>query len=404
MAKFSLYFDTRGKTDKSVGNISVRMFHAGDTMYLKICKLTKQQYETVFVKKSMDPKSVKFRENCNTFLSRCETTFSGMKGFHKTRFRQLSILPKIEPTSISDKLLLSELFDRFLEKNNHLKLKTKDLYSCTLNSFDKLKENLSIWDITPDLLRKYEKDMRDSEKSDATIAVYFRHLRSVINYSINVDKTIPKDYEYPFGKGGIQIKKHENMKLVMSNKEIVSIINLEKFLSSKEEYARNIWLLLYYCNGMNYADLFKLKWENRKGNYFIFNRMKTENTNRVKRNIIVPITPKVEGLLNKVGKKKNSYVLGFDIKGYDEKRFNYKKDWELQKLNLHLKNISERLKLSVDLRIKTSRDSYATTLKRAGRSIDEIGEMMGHSNRAATEHYLASLDIEKTDMINECLL
>jgi len=58
--------------------------------------------------------------------------------------------------------------------------------------------------------------------------------------------------------------------------------------------------------------------------------------------------------------------------------------------------IREKPKLSVDLRLKTSRDSYATTLKRSGNSKDEIGEMMGHSTSQVTEHYLASLDMDKT--------
>jgi len=38
--------------------------------------------------------------------------------------------------------------------------------------------------------------------------------------------------------------------------------------------------------------------------------------------------------------------------------------------------ISEKLEISIDLRLKNSRDSYATTLKRSGKSRDEIGEMM----------------------------
>lgn len=65
--------------------------------------------------------------------------------------------------------------------------------------------------------------------------------------------------------------------------------------------------------------------------------------------------------------------------------------------------ISEKLELSVDLRLKTSRDSYATTLKRSGKSRDEIREMMGHSTSEVIEHYLASLDMDKTWEINKGL-
>jgi len=42
-----------------------------------------------------------------------------------------------------------------------------------------------------------------------------------------------------------------------------------------------------------------------------------------------------------------------------------------------------------------------TTLKRSGKSGDEIGEMMGHSASQVTEHYLASLDMDQTWEINE---
>jgi len=38
------------------------------------------------------------------------------------------------------------------------------------------------------------------------------------------------------------------------------------------------------------------------------------------------------------------------------------------------------------------------------KSRDEIGEMMGHSTSQVREHYLASLDMDKTWGINEGLL
>jgi hypothetical protein len=40
---------------------------------------------------------------------------------------------------------------------------------------------------------------------------------------------------------------------------------------------------------------------------------------------------------------------------------------------------------------------------RSGKSSDEIVEMMGHSTSQVTEHYLASLDMDKTWGINEGL-
>ena len=42
-----------------------------------------------------------------------------------------------------------------------------------------------------------------------------------------------------------------------------------------------------------------------------------------------------------------------------------------------------------------------TTLKRSGKSGEEIGEIMGHSASQDTEHYLASSDMDQTWEINE---
>ena len=75
----------------------------------------------------------------------------------------------------------------------------------------------------------------------------------------------------------------------------------------------------------------------------------------------------------------------------------------IQKLNSNLKFLTEKLKLTIPLKLKMARDSYATTLKRANVPTSQIGEMMGHSNSVVTEHYLATLDIEKTWEINESL-
>jgi integrase len=72
-------------------------------------------------------------------------------------------------------------------------------------------------------------------------------------------------------------------------------------------------------------------------------------------------------------------------------------------LNKDLATLSKRMKLSVPLKLKTARDSYATCLKRGGRSIEEISEMLGHANPQTSAHYLVSLDIEKTHKINEIL-
>jgi integrase len=179
---------------------------------------------------------------------------------------------------------------------------------------------------------------------------------------------------------------------------------MNEFVSKEQEYARDIWLFLYRCNGINMADLLRMKWTSIKGDYFVFKRMKTETTRRYnKKDIVVPITPKVQELIDKVGVKESPFILGYFKEDFSDYTFRNKINRVTIPINKKLGEISEKLKLSVELKLKTARDSYATTLKRAGKSKDEISEMLGHSNSVVTEHYLASLDMEKTFDINECL-
>jgi len=405
MATFHLELDKRVKLKNDRYNLCVRLGMGNDIMYLKIVAMTKDQYQQVFEKKASDPKSVKFRKECYEFLSRCEELFNDLKPFNKEEYRNMVYGKTVKKEESNCSLLLKDLITQYLDSNPRSKLKTKSMYHTALNSFVEYKEGISVTDITPIFLMDYEKSKREDGYSTATISTYMRHLRSIINHFIYVDKRLPNDYKYPFGKGGYTIKNFRKSKPVMSNDEIQKVVDFNDFQNKEQEYARDIWLLLYRANGMNHADLLRLRWTDIKGQYIVFNRLKTENTRKNNvRDIVVPIYPKLKELIDKIGVKSSPFILGGLQDGYDERTFRNKKDWQQQKINKSLKYISEKLKLSVGLRLKTSRDSYATTLKRSGKSKDEIGEMMGHSNSQVTEYYLASLDMDKTWGINEGLL
>jgi len=191
----------------------------------------------------------------------------------------------------------------------------------------------------------------------------------------------------------------------MTNAEIQKVIDFDDFDNKDQVRARDIWLFLYRTNGINFADLLRMRWTNIQGEYLIFYRKKTESTrkNNIKP-ITAHITPKLQELIDKLGVKESPFILGLLKEGYKENTFENLSHKVRSKLNGNLLEISNKLNLSVPLKLKTARDCYATTLKRAGVSKDNIGEMLGHSNSVVTEHYLASLDIEKTQEINQHIL
>ena len=402
MATFTLLLDTRVKKRNEEYNLSIRVISGSEQIYLNISKMTIEMYNQIFVKKSMDKFSIGFRESCNERLSKCERIFVGMKPFDKQKFRKLFFNEEQEEFN---SLQLSDLFDRFIDSYTSIKPKTKKHFKYSKSVFETFSPAMSILDVTPVFIHRFTTERKETGVTQSAIDSNLRDLRRIVNYFINEESIIPSTYRYPFGKGGYSIQNYFPRKLVMANSEIKSIIDFTGFKTKEEEYARDIWEILYRCNGTNFADLLRMRWDNIQGDYLVFFRKKTETTRKNnKKEIVVPITEELKKLIEKVGVKDSPFILGKLKDGYSDSMFENKNHKWKKIINMRLEEVSKSLNLSIPLRIKNARDSYATTLNRAGVSKDRIGEMMGHSNSIVTEHYLASIDMETTFDINKHLL
>ena len=103
-------------------------------------------------------------------------------------------------------------------------------------------------------------------------------------------------------------------------------------------------------------------------------------------------------------KTNNDFVLGQIKRGYTEQKLIKRKHKITKWINSELKKIGVKLNLSLPLNTAKARDCYASSLKRNGISTDRISEMPGHSNSIVTGHYLDSLNIDETFIINEKLV
>ena len=190
----------------------------------------------------------------------------------------------------------------------------------------------------------------------------------------------------------------------MKNDEIQSVIDLTEFDSPAQEYARDVWLFLYLCNGINFADLLLMRWENIQRDFLIFFRKKTRNT-RTKnvKEITAPIYEDLRKLIEKIGNKNSPFILGKLKEGYSENTFENKSHKMRRSINIELRTIHKKLNLSVPIKLGTARSSYATTLLRNGQSKTRIGEMLGHGSYAMIEHYCGGLDLDTIYEVNKSL-
>ncbi len=402
MATFNIVLDKRSKLKDSKYNLAVRMVNGNDVMYINLQKISESQYDRLFNSKAKDEESRKFLDTCNGYISKCERIFSELKPFNKETFRKLFWETENDkPKS----LLLSEFFDYYIQNKENIKPTTIASIRYTKNRFENFKSGATVGDVTVSFLKKFEKKEIDLGHSQATVDHHMRNLRTIINYFTHYVKVIPKEYEYPFGPGGFSVSGYFPSTQVLKESEIQSVIDLKEFKTREHEFARDVWVMLYRCNGANFADLLRMKWSQIDGDYIFFTRKKTESTRRNnKKQIIVPLTDKIKDSIAHVGDQNSPYLLGLIKEGYDEMSFKNRNHKIRQQINRKLKDIGDQLKLSQPLNLGSARDCYANTLRRKKIPTEDISHMLGHSNVVITEHYLAGLDPDSTFGINEAIL
>ncbi|KEY20343.1 tyrosine-type recombinase/integrase [Kaistella antarctica] len=403
MATCKLVLDTRHIDKKGEHNLAVEVNWGKNKCFLNITKMSKELYNDVLIKKSTNKDYTKFRNDCQKRVNRAEEIVNEMQTFDRQLLKD-RFFNKGQPETAEESITVISLFNRYIEERSHLALGTIQKMRNSRNAFTTDNKELSIAEINKQFLEKFQRTKLKNGNSNNYVAGIFRDLRTVINYFSNNGK-IPTDYKYPFGGDGLKICNTFPKKQVLDAVELQTFLNYSDFENKGEEYARDIWEILYLCNGINFADLFRLRWDQKKGDHFVFYRKKTENTRKNhKKEIVVPMSDRLQLLLDKVGNTASPFVLGKLVDDYKDQYFANKIHKYRGKINKNLVIISKKLNLPIEMNLSKARDCYATTLNRNDTPINIISEMLGHSNSTVTQHYLASMDLETTFKTNSVLL
>ena len=409
MATFNIVFDKRVKYKGDKYNVSIRVCHKKDNIYLPLVKLTEKEYNTVFVKKHIAKNCNELRKQCNKELARAEKIYSEMLTFSRKRFTVLfkdkDYQPKKDEDNYPKSFEIKELFNYFISNSKDIKTNTRKHFQTSMNAVEEFLTGATIFDITKESLSQLEQYHLSKGTQRTTINSYMRDLRRIINYFISEVKVIPKNYTYPFGKGQYSIREVRKKKMVLTPAEILSVIEFDDFENDYQEYCRDIFLTLYYINGINFIDLLRLRWDNIKNGNVFYYRKKTESTRKsIAQEINAPLIPSLIDLLNKIGDPTSPYVLGEMKEGYKENTLMNRKNKLRQMINPELTKIGKKLKLSVPLKMSSARDCFANTCRLNGFSHYQIGQQLGHSSVVSTSHYIGSLDMDESLKISQSLV
>jgi integrase len=405
MATIKLILDKRTQNKDKTFPIRLYVYANHKPSFINLgASLSEKEYKEIF-EKTPSGKRLEYRRSFEAFVNKAIDLHKSMIDFDLTEFKRLLFA---KPEKKKEELTtLKNLFEAYIKaRGAKLALKTVVMYKTTLNCILRYKPEAKLEDVNIHFLEEFEMWYNSSHetKLNSSIGIHLRNLRAVIN-KVKDEEALPKGYKYPFGKGKFSIKSIVKPKQTFSEKEIKLLVNLDKFDSVEEMKARDLWLMQYYCNGVNLNDLIRLRWDNMVGNCFVIQRQKTKNTNSSRPVFIrIPLVKNLKVLLEKIGNKNSPYVIGFLKDGMSESQILEKKRKVAKLMNMYLKPLGQRLNFPIELLSETSRDAYATTLKKNGRSIEEIAEMLGHSSITCTRNYLAQFEENQVHSINQGLI
>lgn len=275
-----------------------------------------------------------------------------------------------------------------------------------------VEEEISFDEITPKFLNECEKFWEKTEVSYATMGIYMRTLRAIINNK-DGDKPYIEGSKYPFGvnNGKYEIPAGGRKEIAMPIEDIWKIENF-KTDNPALATARDIFVFMFYCNGLNFSDLCRLRYENidAPNNEIVFQRKKTQRKIAKPNFIYVPILPPMIEIINLRGNKsQNGYIFpflnGIEPIGKNERKIITKMRLELDPINSSLKTIANILELDPELSTSYTRNSYITHLT-SELLVNPIvvKKMVGHSTKKDVTAGYVKLTAKKRREINMKLL
>lgn len=386
----------RIKTDGTYP-VKIRVTYLREQHYYSTgLNLSKEDFERV-----MGPKvKIGYRDHRIYLDARLQAMRTVIESMPKFSFHSLDELLKHSVKDANDIFpLFEEMYKQKLEIG---KYKTAATYKTSINSFKNFRKRIGFYDITPDLLVEYERYMLSKGYSPTTVGINIRNLRTIYNKAIN-DSIISDTAAYPFKKGRYSIPRGRNIKKALNSEEIKKIQDLDDFHSKTESWARDMWLLLLYCNGINPGDLFRLKKEDRDGDFISLVRKKTAETTNNALPVTIFLREEAKMIIDSWSDHTDPYLVSGLKVDSNEEKICKDIDQLVKQINKYMKRIKERVGIEMPCTCYTARHSFAQAMKESGASIDVISESLGHTSILTTRSYLNSFRRESMKKATESL-
>lgn len=286
-------------------------------------------------------------------------------------------------------------------------------------------ESVALTDIDRNFVQRWVRAMKKGRLSITTIAIDLRTFRTIVNIAIErgLINGNTKEMFKDTGYNKVCSRKHEFLDVATMRKlynfweadKAVDADGKELFLP-REKHAifrdLGLFLFMYLGDGQNLADTLRLTYDGwyfaTHGKQLRFLRHKTRDRNESASEVIFPVTPELQKIIDKYGNKPEQGKRVFPI--MSEFITPEKEVWVIQRYNRyireHMAKIAELLGMELCPTATWARHSFATNLNNSGAvPYKYISDSMGHSgNGDITSNYIGAYPLEKMLEYNWYLL
>lgn len=273
------------------------------------------------------------------------------------------------------------------------KIRTAETYTASLQSFSRFRRgrDLMLDEITPDLIQAYEAYLRARGAVPNTTSFYMRILRAVYNRAVESEAIEQRN---PFRH--VYTGTERTIKRAIPIAAISRIKNLELPRGSKMDFARDMFMLSFYLQGMSFVDMAFLRKKDRADNHVTYRRRKTGQR------LDIAWTKEMQSIVEKYPPNPTQYLLPILTNPLSDERIAYRN--RASCINRQLKTIARMTNLKIPLTLYCARHSWASAARTKGIPVSIISEGMGHDSEATTQIYLASLETSVIDRANALII
>jgi integrase/recombinase XerD len=354
-----------------------------------------------WIRKS-NPEHMKLNEQLEDFIKDAKNAKAILKSNNQTisKDKIVSMLKEVHSDSFIEywKAILPEIHNaKSVEFHRNCASKLNNLINYLGEGKDLLFTGLDT-----KFLSKYEAHMKQKGNNLNTIATNLKMIRIIYNMALgkgnkknNIDlknlNLTSLNIRSPFAEYAIKEVPANKQKL--TEKEVLTLINLELEAHSDLWNVRNYFLFAMYSAGIRIRDLMQLKWNNIQGEFLSYGMSKNNKGQLIK------LLPEALKILNEYKPKKPKQtdyifpILKNNIQ-YDRDSLGSAIRSYTALINYKLKQLADIAEIEVNLTTHISRHTFATIASRKGIDSYNLQKLLRHSSLKQTENYLEQLNNE----------